>query len=176
MKPNRRSRPFLWLSTLLLGALACGGGGGGDGGESFVVTGLWTVNATGGPPTANPSDNSRSGRACNAGAATAPGGLPATQISVAQQDGTVVASEVGSDLAFTGTVNDSGQSFELISNPGLFCENADGCQLCGTVNADFLNAAGNTADVNVEFNLTGSGSCAGVVCTVTFPPTTASRS
>jgi hypothetical protein len=34
MKLNRRFHPYLWLSTLTLGALACGGGGGG-GGESY---------------------------------------------------------------------------------------------------------------------------------------------
>ena len=173
MKPNRQLHACLWLSTFLLGALACGGGGGG--GESFIVTGLWTTNATGGPPTPNPSDTSRAGQACNAAAAAVPGGLPATQINVVQQDSTATATEVGSGLAFTGTVNDADQSFTLTSSSTCVTEGS--CQACGTFDTDFLNAAGNTADVNVLLTVTGvSPSCAGLACTLTFPPTTASRS
>jgi len=41
--------------------------------------------------------------------------------------------------------------------------------------ADFLNAAGNSADVNISIAATGNAACP-VQCTITFPPTSATRS
>jgi hypothetical protein len=168
MKPNKRSHPVLWLSVLLLGALACGGGGGG--GESFIVTGLWSVAPTSSPGTPTPNDD-----LCNRIASTF-GPLPGTTLNVVQQDGTVTASEVGSDLTFAGTVNSSNQSFNLVDTlpPSADCQTSGSCTVCATVNSDFLNAAGNTADVNVAFGATGSGSCP-VTCTLVFQ-TTGTRS
>jgi hypothetical protein len=150
----------------MLGALACGGGGGG-GGESFTVDGLWTVSGTSTPGTPNP-DNA----ACQNAAAVV-GSLPPTTLSVVSQDGTATATEVGSDLAFTGTVNDSNQSFTLNSTTPI-CQTSGSCTVCASVGADFLNAAGNTADVNVAFAATGNSACP-VQCTLAFQ-TTATRS
>jgi hypothetical protein len=153
------------LFTLLVVILGCGGGGGG--GESFLVSGLWTTAATG-PGTASPNS-----AVCNAAAAGA-GTLGSTQLNVVQAGNTVTANEVGSSLAFTGTVNSSNQSFTLNSTTPI-CQQQGACQLCGAAGVDFLNAAGNTADVNVTFGLSGNSACP-VQCTVAFPTTTATRS
>jgi len=101
------------------------------------------------------------------------GPLGATMLNVVQQDGTVTATEVGSDLAFTGTANDSNQSFTLNSTTPI-CQTSGACTVCVTSGVDFLNAAGNTADVNVALAAVGSGSCQ-VTCSIVFN-TTATRS
>jgi hypothetical protein len=154
-------------SALLLATLGCGGGGGG-GGESFLVSGLWSVNATGAP-----AAGAGESPICSAVAAQQ-GGLGSTQINVVQAGNTVAANEVGSGLAFTGTVNTSAQSFTLDSTTPI-CSQQGACQVCGAFAADFLNAAGNTADVNTTIAATGNAACP-IQCTFTFPPTTATRS
>ena len=170
MKRNRRSRPILWLCTLLLGAIACGGGGGG-GGESFIVSGLWGVAATSTPGTPSPSDDSPAGVVCNAAAAGA-GPLPGAQINVAQQDGTLTAT--GGGLEYTGSVNDANQSFTLNSTTPI-CQQQGACVVCGVASLDFLDAAGNTANVNVAFGFNGNAACP-FQCTVTFTEVPATRS
>jgi hypothetical protein len=105
---------------------------------------------------------------------SAAGGLGSTQIDVVQAGNTVSANEVGSGLAFTGTVNTSAQSFTLDSTTPI-CSQQGACQVCGAFAADFLNAAGNTADVNTTIAATGNAACP-IQCTFTFPPTTATRS
>jgi len=155
---------------LLLATLGCGGGGGG---ESFLVSGLWSVNGTSGAGTPNPSDDSTGGRACKAAAASV-GALPSTQINVVQAGSTAQGSEVGSNLAFTGTVNDPAQSFTLNSTMPI-CSQQGSCQVCGAIAVDFLNAAGNDANVNISIAASGNAACP-VQCTVTFPGTTATRS
>jgi hypothetical protein len=87
----------------MFGAFACGGGGsGGDGdGESFTVNGLWSVSGTSTSGTPNPDSD-----VCK-GVAEIVGKLPPTALNVSSQDGTVTATEVGSDFAFTGNVDDS---------------------------------------------------------------------
>jgi hypothetical protein len=45
----------------------------------------------------------------------------------------------------------------------------------GAIAVDFLNAAGNSADVNIAIAATGNAACP-VECTITFPPTSATRS
>ena len=172
MATHGRLHPSSWvLFALVVGILGCGGGGGG--GESFLVSGLWSVNGTPGAGTPNPSDSSLGGRACSAAAASA-GALPATQINVVQVGSTARGSEVGSDLTFTGTVNDPAQSFTLTSTTPI-CSQQGSCQVCGAIAADFLNAAGNSADVNISIAATGNAACP-VRCTITFPPTSATRS
>src|SRR5262245_23052473 len=98
MRSRRRFHSSMLIgSALLLAALGCGGGGGGGGGgESFLVSGLWSVNATG-TPTAGAGESP----ICS-NVAAQQGGLPATQINVVQAGNTVAANEVGSSLAFTG--------------------------------------------------------------------------
>lgn len=154
------------VSTLMLGALACGGGGGG-GGESFTVSGLWTQNGTSGAGTPNPN----SGLCSTVASQTGP--LGASTINVVRQDGTVTGTEMGSDFAFTGTANDSNQSFTLNSTTPI-CQTVGSCVVCGSAGLDFLNAAGNTADVNIAFGFTGNSACP-LTCTITFQ-TTATRS
>jgi hypothetical protein len=166
MKPTRRFHQVLWLSTLLLGALACGGGGGG-GGESFIVTGLWSTVATSEPGTPSP-DSAQ----CNFIASTV-GPLGPTTLNVVQQDGTATANELGSDLEFTGTVDTSNNSFILHSTTPI-ADTSGSCHVEVSVGLDFFNAGGNTADLNVAFGAVGSGSCPGV-CTIVFN-TTATRS
>lgn len=170
MKPTGL-RSLLCLSTLMLGSFACGGGGGG--GERFIVTGLWNVNGTSSPGTPSPSDNSPAGSFCN-GAAAGFGNLPSTQLNVAQQGGTVTATEVGSPLAFTGTVNNPAQSFTLTSTTPI-CVRQGACVVCGALGLDFRNAAGNTADVNVAAAFTGNSACP-FQCTVNFQTISAARS
>lgn len=166
MKLNRAFHSCFLISALTLGALACGGGGGG--GESFIVSGLWSVNGTASPGTASPASD-----VCNAAAAGA-GPLPATVINVVRQDGTVTATEQGAGgLTFIGTVNDANQSFTLDSTQ--ICVAIGACVVCGAFGVDFLNAAGNTADVNFVFVATGNSACP-AQCTVTWSQTTATRS
>ena len=166
MQLNRALCSGFVLSTLMLGAFACGGGGGG-GGESFTVNGLWSVAGTSTPGTPNPDSN-----ACRA-AADLVGDLPPTTLNVVDQNGTVTATEAGSDLAFTGTVNESNQSFALDSTTPM-CQTSGSCTVCGSISADFLNATGNTADVNVAFGASGNAACPGQ-CTIAFQ-TTGTRS
>jgi len=166
MKLNGAFHLRFLVSTLMLGALACGGGGGG-GGERFIVSGLWSQNGTSTAGTPNPN----SGRCSTVASQVGP--LGASTINVVRQDGTVTATEVGSGLAFTGTADDSNQSFTLNTTTPI-CVTSGSCQACTAVGADFLNAAGNTADVNFAFGVTGGGSCPGT-CTITFQ-TTATRS
>ena len=166
MKLNRTLYAGFLLSTLMLGALACGGGGGG-GGESFTVNGLWSVNGTSTAGTPNPANN-----LCNTVASTV-GPFPGTTLNVVSQDGTVTATEVASPLAFTGTQNPSNQSFTLNSTTPI-CQTSGSCTVCGSVGVDFLNAAGDSADVNVAFAATGNSGCP-VQCAIAFN-TTATRS
>jgi hypothetical protein len=158
-------------AVVLIGTLGCGGGGGG-GGENFLVSGLWSVSGTG-PPSPNPSDESPAGRVCKA-AATGAGNLADTQINVARAGSSVTATEVGSPLAFTGTVNESNQSFTLVSTTQQ-CQSQGACTVCGAASVDFLNAAGNTADVNITLGLTGNSACP-FQCTVSYPTTNGTRS
>jgi hypothetical protein len=165
MQRNRTLYGCLLLSTLMFGA-GCGGGGGG-GSESFSVNGLWSVNGSSTAGAPNPDNN-----ACRA-AADLVGNLPPTTLNVVSQDGTVTATEVGSDLAFTGTANDANQSFTLNSTTPI-CQTSGSCTVCASVGVDFLNAAGNTADVNVAFGASGNAACP-AQCTIAFN-TTATRS
>jgi hypothetical protein len=105
-------------------------------------------------------------------AAAVVGNLPPTTLNVAGQNGTVTVTEVGSGLAFTGTVNDPNQSFTLSSTTPS-CQTSGSCTVCASVGADFLNAAGGSADVNVAFAATGNSACP-VQCTLAFQ-TTATR-
>jgi hypothetical protein len=171
MKTSKGFHSVLWLSALLLGALACGGGGDG-GGESFIVSGVWSISPTG-PGTPNPSDSSLAGRACTAGATEA-GSFSGSQVNVVRQDGTVTANELGSPLEFTGTVDTGNQSFTLNSTTPI-CVSRGPCTLCGGVGLDFFNAAGNTADVNFAVGFDGNAACP-IHCVVTFPTTQATRS
>jgi hypothetical protein len=173
MKLNRAFQFRFLGSTLMLGALACGGGGGGGGSESFIVTGVWSLSGSSSAGTPSPSDDSPAGRICSAAAAGA-GALPASQINVVQQDGTVTANEVGSTLEFAGTVNSGNQSFQLDSTTPI-CQRNGACEVCGALGLDFRNAAGNTADVNVALVANGNSACP-IQCTITFPPLPGTRS
>jgi len=166
---SARVKPFSVLaSTLMLGALACGGGGGGGGSsQSFVVSGFWSVNGSPAPGTPNPDTN-----LCR-GIADIVGNLPPTTLNVVSQDGTVTATEVGSDLAFTGTQNPPTQSFSLNSTTPM-CQSEGACTVCVSAAVDFLNAAGDSADVNVAFAASGNSACP-AQCTIAFQ-TTATRS
>jgi hypothetical protein len=166
MQLDKTMSTWVLLSAVSLGAFACGGGGGG-GGEAFTVAGLWSVSgsATAGNP--NPDSNT-----CRA-AADLVGALPPTTLNVTSQDGTVAAAEVGSDLAFTGTADESSQSFTLNSTTPI-CQSSGACTVCGSVGVDFLNAGGDTADVNVALGASGNSVCPGQ-CTIAFR-TTANRS
>lgn len=166
MKFNRTLYACFLLSTLMLGALACGGGGG-EGGESFTVNGLWSVNGTSSPGTPNPDSG-----VCRA-AADIIGNLPPQTLNVARGDGTVTATRVSDGGAFTGTANDSNQSFTLnLTTP--FCVTSGACTICASAGFDFLNAAGDSADVNIASAATGNSACP-VQCTIAFQ-TTATRS
>jgi hypothetical protein len=162
MRLRRRPLGSSLLPVLSLVTLACGGGGGG-GGEAFAVAGLWSVAGIGAPGTPNPDSD-----ACRA-AADAAGRLPATTLDVVEQGDSLTATEVGSGLAFTGTTDDANQSFNLNSTTPM-CQTAGSCTVCGAVGVNFLNADGNTADVNVAFVASGNSACPGQ-CTVTFQST-----
>ncbi|MBI2962133.1 MAG: hypothetical protein HYY35_00135 [Deltaproteobacteria bacterium] len=166
MKSSKRFHSWVGLPVLVL-AVACGGGGGGGGGESFTVTGLWSTASTSAPGAPTPDDT-----LCGT-IATQLGPLPGTTLDVVRQDGTVTATEVGSGLAFGGTVDDAGQSFMLDATAPI-CQTFGSCTVCTTAGLDFSNAAANSADVNVAFSATGSGACP-VTCTIVFS-TTATRS
>jgi hypothetical protein len=167
MRSHRRLHSSTLIgSALMLATLGCGGGGGG--GDSFLVSGLWSVNATG-APTAGAGENPICGTV-----AAQQGGIGSTQINVVQAGNTVAGTEVGSGLAFTGTVNTPAQSFTLDTTTPI-CSQQGACQVCGALATDFLNAAGNSADVNITIGATGNAACP-VQCTLTFPPTTATRS
>jgi hypothetical protein len=154
-----------WIPALVLIA-ACGGGGGGHG-EDFVVPGLWSVNGTSTPGTPSPAEG-----IC-ATVASATGNLPATTLNVTRDGSAVTANEVGSPLAFTGTADDATQSFSMTSTTPI-CQTVSGCTVCGSVGVDFLNAAGNDANVDVAFAFTGNSRCP-VQCTIAFH-TTGTRS
>lgn len=168
MKVKRAFHSCLLISALTLGGLACGGGGGGGGGgESFDVSGLWSQNGTSTAGTPDPNSGP-----CST-VASVVGPLGPSTIDVVRQDGTVTASELGSGLAFTGTVDDSTQAFTLDATTPV-CSTQGSCTVCASAGIDFLDAAGNTANVNVAIASTGSGSCP-VTCTIIFQ-TTATRS
>ena len=172
MATHGRLHPSSWvLFALVVGILGCGGGG--DGGESFLVSGLWSVNGTPGAGTPNPSDSSLGGRACSAAAASA-GALPATQINVVQVGSTARGSEVGSDLTFTGTVNDPAQSFTLTSTTPI-CSQQGSCQVCGAI-AGRLPQRGGQQRRRQHLHCGHGKRCVSVQCTITFPPTSATRS
>ncbi len=169
MKPYRRSYPILCLATLLLGAIACGGDGGGGDGESFIVTGLWTMAPTGvAAATPNNAD-------CN-DLASGVGAFPGRELQVTQLDGTVTAT--GGFDEFNGTVNTSDQSFQLLDAQETVIDlgaTIPGCVVTAIVNIDFFNAAGDSADpVNEAGGFTGNSACP-FQCTLVFN-TTAVRS
>jgi hypothetical protein len=169
MQRNSKFYSSFLLTTLMFGAFACGGGGsGGEGdGESFTVNGLWSVSGTSTSGTPNPDSD-----VCKS-VAEIVGKLPPTALNVSSQDGTVTATEVGSDFAFTGSVDDSNQSFRLNSTTPM-CQTSGSCTVCASVGVDFLNAAGNNANVNVAFGASGNAACPGQ-CTIAFQ-TTGTRS
>jgi hypothetical protein len=145
--------------------VAARGGDGSD--ESFIVNGLWSVNGTSTPGTPN-SDSDTCRQIANA-----VGKFPGTTLDVVQQDGTVTATEVGSSLAFAGTVNESNQSFTFTAMTPQ-CQTRGSCTVCVTAGADFVDAGGDTADVNLAFAATGNAGCPGQ-CTLVYS-TTATRS
>jgi hypothetical protein len=159
-----RNAPFLMIG----GLLACGGGGGGGGGsESFTVAGLWSVAPTSEPGTASPATPE-----CRQ-IAEAAGRFQGTVIEVRLEGNGVSGTETGSGLAFDGTVDDADQSFTLQASQPI-CNTVGACTACGSVAADFLDAGGDTADVNVVVVATGNSACPGQ-CTVAFQ-TNGSRS
>jgi hypothetical protein len=149
-------------SFLMIGGLfACGGGGGGGGGsESFTVTGLWSVAPTSKPGTASPATPE-----CQQ-IADAVGTFQGTVIDVRRQGNAVTGTETGSGLQFDGTADDASQSFTLqTTQPN--CTTVGACTACGSVAADFLDAGGDAANVNVVVVATGNSGCPGQ-CTLAF--------
>lgn len=159
-----RNASFLMIG----GFLACGGGGGGGGGsESFTVTGLWSI-----APTSEAGTPSPATPQCQQ-IAEAVGRFQGTVIDVRREGNGVTGTETGSGLHFDGNVDDADQSFTLQTSQPI-CNTRGACAACGAVAADFLDAGGDSADVNVVVVATGNSACPGQ-CTVAFQ-TNGSRS